>query len=47
MNYLDQLLELIPSFCAIFFSEFFIDWIKHAFVIKFNEISNEVFCLSL
>lgn len=40
---LEQLFELIPVFCTIFFSEFFIDWIKHAFVLKFNNISAEVF----
>ncbi len=39
---LDQLMELIPIFCTIFFSEFFIDWVKHAFVLKFNNMSAEV-----
>ena len=27
---------------TVFFSEFFIDWIKHAFVMKFNNISAKV-----
>ena len=40
---LEQLCELIPIFMIIFFSEFFIDWIKHAFVLKFNDIPTEVF----
>lgn len=40
---LDQLMELIPIFCTIFFSEFFIDWVKHAFVLKFNYMSAQVF----
>lgn len=39
----DQLCELIPIFMIIFFAEFFIDWIKHAFVLKFNDIPTEVF----
>ena len=39
---IDQLNELVPSFLTIFFSEFFIDWIKHAFVLKFNNISAKV-----
>lgn len=39
----DQLFELIPTLCIIFFSEFFIDWIKHGFVMKFNDINESVF----
>ncbi|CAF0727605.1 unnamed protein product [Brachionus calyciflorus] len=39
----DQLFELIPILCIIFFFEFFIDWVKHAFVLKFNDIPAEVF----
>ena len=34
---------MIPTFCTIFLIEFFIDWVKHAFVMKFNDISEEVF----
>lgn len=41
--HIDQLFELIPTFCTIFLIEFFIDWVKHAFVMKFNDISEEVF----
>lgn len=41
--HMDEFFVLIPTFCTIFFSEFFIDWIKHAFVMKFNGLSEEVF----
>ena len=40
---IDQLYELIPTLCIIFFSEFFIDWVKHGFVLKFNDINESVF----
>lgn len=36
-------MELAPAFFAIFLSEFFIDWIKHGFILKFNNISSEVY----
>ena len=39
----EQLFEFIPVFMTVFFSEFFIDLIKHAFVMKFNKISAKVF----
>ena len=40
--YKEQLFELIPIAMTIFFLEFFIDWVKLAFVLKFNDISAEV-----
>lgn len=43
LSFKDQLYEMIPVFCMVFFSEFLIDWIKIAFVLKFNNISYEVF----
>eukprot|EP00118_Oscarella_pearsei_P013330 m.105873 g.105873 ORF g.105873 m.105873 type:complete len:154 (+) comp37238_c0_seq21:808-1269(+) len=41
-NY-DHLLELVPIFVGIFMSEVAVDWIKHAFILKFNNISSEVY----
>jgi hypothetical protein len=32
----------MPMFIIIYFSEFFIDWVKHGFIIKFNNISPKV-----
>ena len=35
---LEQVLEILPYMAGIIFSEFFIDWMKHSFIIKFNHI---------
>ncbi|XP_028391533.1 transmembrane anterior posterior transformation protein 1 homolog [Dendronephthya gigantea] len=40
---LDHLYELIPSLALLLSSEMFVDWIKHAFITKFNCISSEVY----
>ena len=40
---LDQLSELMPMVIGIFASEAFIDWIKHGFIVKFNNIPIEVY----
>ncbi|RNA18983.1 transmembrane anterior posterior transformation 1 -like protein [Brachionus plicatilis] len=40
---IEQLFEFFPIMCTIFIFEFFIDWVKHAFVLKFNDIPTEVF----
>lgn len=37
----DHLLDIIPELSMIFISEVFIDWLKHAFVTKFNGIPIE------
>lgn len=39
---LDHLYELIPSIGLLLSSEVFVDWVKHAFITKFNCISSEV-----
>ncbi|XP_065841702.1 transmembrane anterior posterior transformation protein 1 homolog [Oscarella lobularis] len=41
-NY-DHLLELLPIFVGVWMSEVAVDWIKHAFILKFNNISSEVY----
>jgi hypothetical protein len=39
----EHLVELIPIMISIFFAEFFIDWIKHAFILRFNDLSADLF----
>ena len=38
----DHLFVLVPDVVLVMLSEFMVDWIKHAFITKFNEISFEV-----
>ncbi|CAB3982800.1 transmembrane anterior posterior transformation 1 homolog [Paramuricea clavata] len=40
---LDHLYELVPSVALLLCSEVFVDWVKHAFITKFNCISSEVY----
>ena len=37
---------LIPDMILVMLSEFVVDWVKHAFITKFNEIPSEV-CMLL
>lgn len=34
---------LIPYCLTIFISEFAVDWVKHCFVTRFNDISHEIY----
>ena len=40
---LDYFLDIIPGVLLIFFSEWFLDWIKHAFITKFNSIQSNFY----
>ena len=40
--FLDHLYELMPSLGVLLCSEIFVDWVKHAFITKFNCIPSEV-----
>ena len=40
---LDHLWVLIPDVLMVLFTEFLVDWVKHAFITKFNEIPFEVY----
>ena len=40
---LDYFLDIIPGLLLIFFSEWFLDWIKHAFIVKFNSIQSNFY----
>jgi hypothetical protein len=42
LSFPDHLYELLPSVALLLFSEVFVDWVKHAFITKFNCISSEV-----
>ena len=33
---------LVPDMILVMLSEFVVDWVKHAFITKFNEIPSEV-----
>jgi len=37
---------LVPDMILVMMSEFVVDWVKHAFITKFNEIPSEVVTLS-
>ena len=39
----DHLWVLIPDVLMVLFTEFLVDWVKHAFITKFNEIPFEVY----
>uniref|UniRef100_A0A336JWR6 CSON001856 protein n=1 Tax=Culicoides sonorensis TaxID=179676 RepID=A0A336JWR6_CULSO len=39
----DQFLVMLPCCLWVLFTEFFVDWIKHAFVTRFNEIPCDVY----
>jgi len=38
---------LVPDMILVMMSEFVVDWVKHAFITKFNEIPSEVSALLL
>lgn len=37
------MLPLLPVFILVLMSEMVVDWIKHAFITKFNDISPDVY----
>lgn len=39
----DQFLVMLPCCLWVLFTEFFVDWIKHAFVTRFNELPCDVY----
>lgn len=39
----EHLIEMVPDLMMVMFAEFVVDWLKHAFITKFNEISAEVY----
>lgn len=39
----DQFLVMLPCCLWVLFTEFFVDWIKHAFITRFNEIPCDVY----
>lgn len=39
----EHLLEMIPDLIMVLLGEFFVDWFKHAFITKFNEIPYQVY----
>jgi hypothetical protein len=39
----DHFWTLIPILCAVMSSELVVDWIKHAFILKFNNINSDVY----
>ncbi|KAL9982741.1 hypothetical protein ACROYT_G004832 [Oculina patagonica] len=41
---LEHLYVICPYLLAVLSSEYFVDWIKHAFITKFNNIPVEVYC---
>lgn len=40
---IDHLIEMMPDLAMVVIAEFMIDWLKHAFITKFNEIPAEVY----
>ena len=40
---LDYFLDILPGVLLIFFSEWFLDWVKHAFIAKFNSIQSNFY----
>ncbi|KAK6185588.1 hypothetical protein SNE40_007789 [Patella caerulea] len=39
----DHVWVILPDALLVLLSEFIVDWVKHAFVLKFNKISSEVY----
>lgn len=39
----EHLNEMIPDLIMVMFAELLVDWLKHAFITKFNEINAEVY----
>lgn len=40
---IDHFWEMLPDLALVLFGEFLVDWLKHAFITKFNDISYEVY----
>ncbi len=40
---MSQFWPLIDFIVVVFIVEFFVDWVKHGFILKFNELSSEVY----
>ena len=40
---MSQVWPLIDFIVVVFVVEFFVDWVKHGFILKFNELSSEVY----
>ncbi|XP_074641533.1 transmembrane anterior posterior transformation protein 1 homolog [Tubulanus polymorphus] len=40
---LDHLWQLIPDILMVLLSEILVDWLKHAFIVKFNNLSADVY----
>lgn len=40
---MSQFWSLIDFIAVVFIVEFFVDWVKHGFILKFNELSSEVY----
>ncbi|KAI6186820.1 hypothetical protein M3Y98_00174400 [Aphelenchoides besseyi] len=39
----EHLIEMLPDLAMVIIAELIVDWLKHAFITKFNEISAEVY----
>ncbi|ULT92744.1 hypothetical protein L3Y34_010080 [Caenorhabditis briggsae] len=39
----DSFAEMVPDIIMVVGCEYFVDWLKHAFITKFNEINSEVY----
>ena len=40
---MSQFWPLVDFVVVVFVVEFFVDWVKHGFILKFNELSSEVY----
>ncbi|EFP00707.1 hypothetical protein CRE_21263 [Caenorhabditis remanei] len=40
---IDSFAEMVPDIIMVVGCEYFVDWLKHAFITKFNEINSEVY----
>jgi hypothetical protein len=38
----DHLWQLVPDIVMVLIAEVLVDWLKHAFIVKFNDISSDV-----
>ena len=43
INFPEPIVPLLPVFTVVLASEMLVDWIKHAFITKFNDISPDVY----
>ena len=42
MFFTDHVWTIIPDAVLVFLAEIVVDWVKHAFILKFNEIPADV-----